>query len=241
MVNDEGNQRESPTRMQFGDLVNAKLTNLAIRPRDFAIAMGIPVAELDRLLENRPVAAEWVFKVLESLGWSGAGARATLASLPEIPVKGGSLVPSSTSSKSVGVQVGRGLLNAWMDPGTMRIERIEILAPDLMPSLGDPAARDRLLGDGWKSRYSIEYIAELQRLVQIANRGEIPPVMYGLNGNGLQSSVRCLKDGDRVLVRYEQLPENVRAIGPRWKFAAFNGGKFQVSARPDAEVPSRED
>ena len=43
--------------MQFGDLVNAKLTTLRMWPRDFATALAIPVEEFDRLLENEPVSA----------------------------------------------------------------------------------------------------------------------------------------------------------------------------------------
>ena len=101
------------------------------------------------------------------------------------------LVPAETTNNTAGPQVGRGLLDAWMEPATIRIMRVEVLAPDLLPSPAVPEARD-----GWKARYKIECISELQRNVQVADRGQVPPVMYGLNGTGIESSARCIKDED---------------------------------------------
>jgi len=234
-------------KLEFGDLVNARLSTLGLTVRQFATIYNLTATDVHRIINGEPVTALVVLHVLDALGWSAESAAATLDRLPEIPVKGGQLIAANTTTAQASPPSNDDtdgdnavLMRAYFHPRSMRLTRLDIVRPDLLPSLDDTSQR-LLIGDGWKARYTVDYVAMLTGRVQTCDRGGEAAPVHGINGNGRDCRVVFSRyQGGLVLATYEQLGATVRSIGPRWRFASFQHGKFAVAKCDTLEVPTRE-
>ncbi len=224
--------RMPSARIRFGDLVHARLAQLAIPPAAFARQHGISVDDLQAILDCTAVQADSALVVLNALGWGAKGVLDSLAELPEIPVHNGVIIPAgqerpqkSPSSHRNETQL---LLRSYWDPDKLEIVRMDVCAPEHLPNLTQEFIERRLLGHKWTTNYRPEYIAEVDRSVTLAARGEVSPAIHGDSAAGGNGRVTCKRDGHLVVMRYELLPSAVVPVGRRWLFHAVDHGNLTI-------------
>jgi len=105
---------------------------------------------------------------------------------------------------------------------------MDVCAPEHLPNLTQEFIERRLLGHKWTTNYRPEYIAEVDRSVTLAARGEVSPAIHGDSAAGGNGRVTCKRDGHLVVMRYELLPSAVVPVGRRWLFHAVDHGNLKI-------------
>jgi hypothetical protein len=208
-------RRGDGIELQFGDIVKRLIRGSGLTEREFCNRFDIVPAELSALLVGKRVDAGLALRVAAVLEWKSSD-------IDRFFTQPGTVHAGSDALSEPGPY-----LQAYADPATCALEEIRVVRPH---NFDQEFAERHLVGRGWVSHYSDEYVEVLEKAIRSAGRREPVPAIWGVASDSSPGVGTFRRVGALVQIRYDIHEPHIHPIEKVWCFASVWRGGAQGEA-----------
>ena len=208
-------RRGDRIEVQFGDILKRLIRGSGLTEREFCNRFDIAPAELSPLLAGKRVDVDLTLRVAAALEWKSSD-------IDRFFEQPGMVHAGSDAFSEPGPY-----LQAVADPATCALEEIRVVRTH---NFDQEFAERHLVGRGWVSHYSDEYVQVLEKAIRSAGRREPVPAIWGVTSDGSPGVGIFRRVGTLVQIRYDIHEPHIHPIEKGWCFASVWRGGAQAEA-----------